>query len=111
MGYPNEFEAGSIARLDILPKDAFGNNVTSSSGDPSWNNFTLLALLANGSVASPPNITRVAWNEHGYIGVEFLVFDAGHFVLLVQGGNQTLSGSPLHFSVNPGGSFIITKLS
>lgn len=106
MGYINEFEAGTIARLGILPKDAFGNNVTSSSTseDLSFLNFTLSALYPNnGSIAGLLNITSIGWNGlGGYISVDFIVVKAGNFFLLVQGQNQTLIGNPLAFKVNPG---------
>ncbi|XP_010105140.2 protein GAMETE EXPRESSED 2 [Morus notabilis] len=106
MDYINEFEAGTIARLGILPKDAFGNNVTSSSTseDLSVLNFTLSALYPNnGSIAGLLNITSIGWNGlGGYISVDFIVVKAGNFFLLVQGQNQTLIGNPLAFKVNPG---------
>lgn len=102
MDYIDEFEAGSRARILILPKDAFGNNITSTSEDPSLNNFTVSAYYANGSIASVPNTTYIGWNKFGFIIVEFIVVKAGSQLLNVQGGNQTLNGSPLPFKVNPG---------
>ncbi|XP_024922274.2 protein GAMETE EXPRESSED 2 isoform X2 [Ziziphus jujuba] len=102
MGYVNEFEAGSKARLLVLPKDAFGNNITNTSEDPSLHNFTVSAFYTNGSIASVPNISYVGWNEYGYIILEFVVVIAGNQFLNVHGGNQTLNGSPLPFKVNPG---------
>ncbi|PON88358.1 1,4-alpha-glucan-branching enzyme [Trema orientale] len=102
MGYVNEFEAGARARVLILPKDAFGNNVTSTGEDPSSHNLTLSALYGNGSVADSPNVTRIGWNGSGYISIEFIVVKAGDFLLLVRSGNQALSGTPLPFKVNPG---------
>lgn len=102
MGYVNEFEAGSRARLLILPKDAFGNNITSASEDPGLNAFTVSAFYTNGSIASVPNITYIGWNEFAYIILEFAVVIAGNQFLNVHGGNQTLNGSPLPLKVNPG---------
>ncbi|XP_062104334.1 protein GAMETE EXPRESSED 2 [Humulus lupulus] len=102
VGNINEFEAGSRARLLILPKDAFGNNVSSNSEDPNAYNFTVSALYGNGSLADYPNINGIGWNGFGCIILEFTVVKAGEFFLLVQGGNQTLSGTPLPFRVKPG---------
>ncbi|KAL5539922.1 hypothetical protein UlMin_043061 [Ulmus minor] len=102
MDYNTEFEAGTRAGIRILPKDAYGNIFNSTSEDPSKYNFTLSALYENGSVASMPNITHTAWNGFGYIIIEFIVVEAGNLFLLVQGGNQTLIGSPLPIKVTPG---------
>lgn len=101
MGLINEFEAGNKARIMILPKDAFGNNVTSTSEELSSFNFTVSALYAYGS-ALTPNITNMGLNEVGYIIIEFILMKAGNFSLHVEAGNQTLNGSPLPFKVNPG---------
>ncbi|KAH9765906.1 protein GAMETE EXPRESSED 2 [Citrus sinensis] len=101
MGLINEFEAGNKDRIMILPKDAFGNNVTSTSEELSSFNFTVSALYANGS-ALTPNITNMGLNEVGYIIIEFILMKAGNFSLHVEAGNQTLNGSPLPFKVNPG---------
>ncbi|PQQ00224.1 hypothetical protein Pyn_26568 [Prunus yedoensis var. nudiflora] len=104
MGLGHEFEAGTKARVLILPKDAFGNNIniSESSEDPKLHNFTVSAFYANESIASVPEITHLVWNEFGYIIVEFLVVKAGDLFLYVGGGNETLNGSPLPFKVNPG---------
>ncbi|KAF4355647.1 hypothetical protein F8388_013064, partial [Cannabis sativa] len=102
MGNINEFEAGSRARVLILPKDAFGNNVTSNSEDLSSYNFTVSALYANGSISDSPNINGIGWNGFGYIILEFTVVKAGEFFLLVHGGNHILSGTLLPFRVKPG---------
>lgn len=105
MGSGYEFEAGTKARVLILPKDAFGNNIniSESSEDPKLHNFTVSAFYTNESIASLPEITHLGWNEIGYIIVEFLVVKAGDLFLYVGGGNETLNGSPLPFKVNPGG--------
>lgn len=106
----NEFEAGTKARLGILPKDAFGNNVTSTSEDLNFHNFTLSALYPNnGSIASLLNITQIGWNGLGYISIDFVAVKAGNFFLLVQGRNQTLTGNPLAFKVNPGDVFYLAE--
>ncbi|KAH9765907.1 protein GAMETE EXPRESSED 2 [Citrus sinensis] len=94
-------EPGNKDRIMILPKDAFGNNVTSTSEELSSFNFTVSALYANGS-ALTPNITNMGLNEVGYIIIEFILMKAGNFSLHVEAGNQTLNGSPLPFKVNPG---------
>lgn len=106
----NEFEAGTRAKLGILPKDAFGNNVTSTSEDLNFHNFTLSALYPNnGSIASLLNITQIGWNGLGYISIDFIAVKAGNFFLLVQGRNQTLTGNPLAFKVNPGDVFYLAE--
>ena len=102
MGCINEFEAGARARVQILAKDAFGNNVTSTGEDPNSHNFNVSALYANGSIADSLNITHIGWDGFCYISIEFIVVKAGNFFLLVQGGNKTVSGTPLSFKVNPG---------
>ncbi|KAM1923418.1 hypothetical protein ACFX15_021336 [Malus domestica] len=102
MGFNNEFEAGTKARVMILPKDAFGNNVSKNSEDPRLHNFTVSAVYANGSIANMPDITHLGWNDFGYIILEFIVVKAGDLSLYVGDGNQTLNGSPLPLKVNPG---------
>ncbi|GMY27774.1 protein GAMETE EXPRESSED 2 isoform X1 [Fagus crenata] len=102
MNLVNEFEAGTKALVLILPKDAFGNNISSTSEEPNSDNFTVSTLYANGSVASVPNITFMGWNEFGYIIIEFIAVQAGELLLRVEGDNETLNGSPLPFKVNPG---------
>ncbi|KAM4116440.1 hypothetical protein ACB094_02G050100 [Castanea mollissima] len=102
MNLINEFEAGTKAIVLILPKDAFGNNISSTSEEPNSHNFTMSALYANGSIASVPNITFMGWNEFGYIVIEFIAVQAGDLLLRVEGDNETLNGSPLPFKVNPG---------
>lgn len=114
MGLVNEFEAGTRAQVLILPKDAFGNNISSTKKEPDSYNFSLSALYENGSIASSPNCSYTGWNEFGYIIIEFIAVQAGKFLLHVEGGNQTLNGSPLPFKVNPGdipcGSYNILQL-
>lgn len=106
MGQMSQFEAGTRATVLILPKDAFGNNVSSNGEEPSSFNFTASASFANGSFASTLNITHMGWDEFGYITIEFVVMMAGKFLLNVEGGNQTLNGSPLPFAVNPGDEYV-----
>ncbi|KAJ4955934.1 hypothetical protein NE237_012717 [Protea cynaroides] len=98
----NEFIAGTRATVLILPKDAFGNNISSTSGNPGSYKFMLSAFYENGSLASVLNITYMGWNGFGYVGVEFIAAMAGSLLLHVEVGNQSLSGSPLLFKVNPG---------
>ncbi|GMJ12238.1 gamete expressed 2 [Hibiscus trionum] len=102
IGFWDEFESGSTAPVLIRPKDAFGNNVTSTDEKPTSYNISVTALHENGSVASLLNVTSMAWNEFGYIIMEFMAVIAGNFLLNIQGANQTLNGSPLPFKVNPG---------
>lgn len=102
MGLAHEFVAGAKATLLILPKDAFGNNISSTSREPDYYNFTVFASYLNGSIASVPNITYMGWNEFGYVSIEFIATKSGSLLLNVAGGNKTLTGSPLTFNVNPG---------
>ncbi|KAJ9189231.1 hypothetical protein P3X46_000548, partial [Hevea brasiliensis] len=102
MGFLNEFEAGERATVFIAPRDAFGNNVSSTREELHPYNFTLCALYANGSLANVLNITHIGWNELGFINIEFIVAKAGNLLLHVKGGNQTLNGCPLALKVNPG---------
>ncbi|XP_043811486.1 protein GAMETE EXPRESSED 2-like isoform X7 [Manihot esculenta] len=102
MGFLNEFEAGERATIFILPRDAFGNDVSSTGEELNSYNFTVSVLYANGSLANVPNITHVGWNELGIISIEFIAEKAGDLLLHVKGGKQTLNGSPLPLKVNPG---------
>ncbi|KAK2645593.1 hypothetical protein Ddye_020788 [Dipteronia dyeriana] len=102
MGLMNEFEAGEKATILVLPKDAFGNNISSTNEETSAFNFAVSASYENGSVASVPNITYTGWNAVGFVVMEFVVTTAGNLLLHVEGENQTLNGSPLPFEVNPG---------
>ncbi|XP_062175751.1 protein GAMETE EXPRESSED 2-like isoform X3 [Alnus glutinosa] len=102
MNLMNEFDAGTKAAVLILPRDAFGNNISSTTEEPNVHNFTVSAFYANGSIAVVPNITFMGWNEFGYIIIEFITVQAGDLSLHVEGDNETLNGSPLPFKVNPG---------
>lgn len=102
MNLMNEFDAGTKATVLILPKDAFGNNISSFSEERNLHNFTGSSLYVNGSIASVPNITFMGWNELGYILIDFIVVQAGDLFLRVVCDNETLNGSPLPFNVNPG---------
>lgn len=103
----SEFEAGKKASLMILPKDAFGNNISlASESDQGLNlyNFTYSVSTFNGSVATILNFTNKGWDISGYLVAEFILATAGTLLLNIQGDYQTLSGSPLMFIVNPGDS-------
>ncbi|XP_056168566.1 protein GAMETE EXPRESSED 2 isoform X2 [Syzygium oleosum] len=102
LGLVHEFVAGTKAALLVLPKDAFGNNISSSDMPLDSYNFTISSLYANNSVASTPNISSLSWNEFGYITIEFTASMAGNLSLQVLGRGQNLNGSPLPFQVNPG---------
>ncbi|XP_054805577.1 protein GAMETE EXPRESSED 2-like [Prosopis cineraria] len=101
-GLKNEFEAGAKATIVILLKDAFGNNISRSTEVSYLPDFNLSVLYENGSFASALNISNMGWNEFDYMVFEFIVTKAGNFSLRVEGGNQTLNGSPLPLKVNPG---------
>ncbi|KAJ6908539.1 hypothetical protein NC651_018821 [Populus alba x Populus x berolinensis] len=98
----NEFEAGAKATVLIVPRDAFGNNVTSTGQELRPFNFTVSELYENGSIANVPDITHIGWNECGQIILEFIATKSGNLLLHVEGGNQTLNGCPLLYKVNPG---------
>ncbi|CAK9170054.1 unnamed protein product [Ilex paraguariensis] len=102
MGGVNKFVAGTKAAVVILPKDAFGNNISSTNEGSISYNFGLAASFTNGSVASLLNVCNKGWNELGYLSIEFIVATAGSLLLHVEEENQTLSGTPLPFKVNPG---------
>ncbi|XP_059632750.1 protein GAMETE EXPRESSED 2 [Cornus florida] len=102
MGLTNEYVAGTNATVLILPKDAFGNNVSSTSEGPRSYNFSVSASNANGSTATVLNVTYKGWSEFGFLSIEFVVATAGSLLLHVKENNQTLNGSPLPFKVNPG---------
>ncbi|XP_077238223.1 gamete expressed 2 [Tasmannia lanceolata] len=102
MNLVNEFVAGTRANVLILPKDAFGNNISSMSEGPHSNKFTVSAFYENGSSASVLDVTYMGRNEFGYIGIGFVSATAGSLSLHVEGENKTLNGSPLLFKVKPG---------
>lgn len=104
-GLKSEFEAGAKATVMILLKDAFGNNISKSTEISYLPDFNLAVLYENGSMASAINISNMGWNEFDFMVFEFMVTIAGKFSLLVEGGNQTLDGSPLPLKVNPGCAF------
>ncbi|XP_051127578.1 protein GAMETE EXPRESSED 2 [Andrographis paniculata] len=98
----DEFMAGTKSEVWILPKDAYGNNVSSSSEGSMLYNFTVFASKSRGIPADLLNITHKGWNQYGYLIVEFIPATAGILLLHVQIENQTLRGSPLPCTVNPG---------
>ncbi|KAG9456070.1 hypothetical protein H6P81_000578 [Aristolochia fimbriata] len=109
MNLESNFEAGSKATAFILAKDAFGNNISSTTGDISL--FMVHATHVNGSILSDPlEVTYMGWDQFGYIAVEFLATAAGSSLLHLEGKNQTLNGSPLPFKVTPG-PFEVTNCS
>ncbi|KHN26535.1 hypothetical protein glysoja_019774 [Glycine soja] len=101
-GVRHEFEAGSKATIMVLLKDAFGNSISQTAEVSYLPDFKLYVLHENGSVASAPDISNIGWNEFDYVVIEFVVTIAGKFFLSLEGGNQTLNGSPLPLKVNPG---------
>lgn len=86
----------------VLLKDAFGNGILKTTQVFYMPDFKLHVLSKNGSIANEPDISNMGWNEFDYIVIEFVVTKAGNFSLRVEGGNQTLNGSPLPLKVNPG---------
>ncbi|XP_020877406.1 protein GAMETE EXPRESSED 2 isoform X3 [Arabidopsis lyrata subsp. lyrata] len=103
MGLANVFEAGMNASILILPKDAFGNNISFSGKEMEFQGFSLSLLNENGSIAAGVlNITHIRWIESGYISIEFVLVTTGKFLLLVEKESQTLNGVPLPLEVNSG---------
>ncbi|KAJ0984925.1 hypothetical protein J5N97_003281 [Dioscorea zingiberensis] len=100
--FGNEFVAGTKAHVLILPKDAFGNNISLRADPPSKDYFMVSAHYKNGSVSHLQDIQYNGRNELGYIVVEFTPTTAGRLLLFVYGGNQTLRDLPLPFVVKPG---------
>ncbi|GER52166.1 gamete expressed 2 [Striga asiatica] len=99
----DEFLAGTKAEILILPKDAFGNNVSLDGQESEFHhNFTLFALTQNGSSANLVDIAHKGWNKQGFISIEFITITAGSLFLHVEVENQTLHDSPFPFSVIPG---------
>ncbi|XP_068483450.1 protein GAMETE EXPRESSED 2 [Phaseolus vulgaris] len=101
-GVRHEYEAGSKATIMVLLKDAFGNGISKTTEVSYLPDFKLSVLHENGSVASSPDIFNMGWTEFDYIVIEFIATKAGKFSLSLEGGNQTLNGSPLPLKVNPG---------
>lgn len=98
----NVFEAGENVTVLILPKDAFGNNITMTIQDLSTINFTVSVCYANGSTATGPDTFQMGLNDVGFISIQFVMVTSGNLLLHVTGENQTLNGSPLSFEVKPG---------
>ncbi|KAI3896844.1 hypothetical protein MKX03_028350 [Papaver bracteatum] len=101
-GLVNEFVAGTKAAVLILPKDAFGNNISSTVEEPNSYRFVVSAFYANGTFLSFLNVTYLSWNGFGYVGIEFTASTTGNLLLHIEGENRTLNGCPLPFKVKPG---------
>ncbi|KAL9282862.1 putative immunoglobulin-like protein [Arabidopsis thaliana] len=102
MGLANVFEAGMNASILILPKDAFGNNISFSGKEMEFQEFSLSLISENGSFAGVLNSTHIRWIESGYISIEFVLVTSGKFLLIVEKESQTLNGGPLPLEVNSG---------
>ncbi|KAI3966660.1 hypothetical protein MKW92_047731 [Papaver armeniacum] len=101
-GLVNEFVAGTKASVLILPKDAFGNNISSTIEEPNSYRFVVSTFFVNGTFFSFLNVTHLGWNGFGYVGIEFIASTTGNLFLHIEGENQTLNGCPLPFKVKPG---------
>lgn len=101
----SEFYAGEKATVLILPRDAFGNNISTTSEEASSYKFLVSVASGNGSTVSVANLTYMGWTGYGYVGIEFVATTSGNLSLRIEGGNQTLHGSPLLFKVKPGKLF------
>ncbi|CAA7409383.1 unnamed protein product [Spirodela intermedia] len=102
MNLEDEFVAGEKARILILPKDTFGNNISSITEEGSSSTFKLSSSKEDGSAAHLLNFTYTGWDGLGRLGIEFVPITAGSLSLHVVSGNQSLTGSPLSFRVRPG---------
>ncbi|CAI9089753.1 OLC1v1024385C1 [Oldenlandia corymbosa var. corymbosa] len=102
MGGVNEFVAGDIATILILPRDAFGNNISSEAEKTNFDDFSVSSTTLNGSVVSTLNIKDKGWTNFGYLRFEFVVATSGNLLLQVQVQNQSLIGVPMPFRVIPG---------
>jgi len=102
MGLANVFEAGMNASILILPKDAFGNNISFSGKKMEFQEFSLSLISENGSFAGVLNSTHIRWIVSGYISIDFVLVTSGKFLLLVEKESQTLNGGPLPLEVNSG---------
>ncbi|KAK9059167.1 hypothetical protein SSX86_021786 [Deinandra increscens subsp. villosa] len=98
----SDFVAGTKSTVLILPKDAFGNNVTIASEGQNIFNFEVSAADLNGSNTNLLNISNKGWNEFGYVGIEFVAVTAGHFVVHIKHKNNSLINSPLSLTIHPG---------
>ncbi|XP_042050502.1 protein GAMETE EXPRESSED 2-like isoform X1 [Salvia splendens] len=98
----DEFVAGTRAEVFILPRDAFGNEVTSTSEGSRDYTFSLSATTSDGIPTTLLNTSFKGWNEQQYLCLEFIAATAGSLLLHVETENQTLHGSPLPFMVHPG---------
>ncbi|KAI3505114.1 hypothetical protein L1887_27025 [Cichorium endivia] len=96
------FVAGTKATVLILPKDAFGNNVTIESEGQKVYNFVVYATHEPGSDASVLDVSYKGWNEFGYLSIDFITVTSGNLLLHIKDKNTPLIGSPLPFTVYPG---------
>ncbi|KAL1548471.1 protein GAMETE EXPRESSED 2 [Salvia divinorum] len=98
----DEFVAGLRAQVFILPRDAFGNKVTSTSEGSGLYTFSLSATTLDGIPATLLDTSFKGWNQQQQLCLEFIAVTAGSLLLHVEIENQTLHGSPLPFTVHPG---------
>ncbi|XP_073002340.1 protein GAMETE EXPRESSED 2 [Typha latifolia] len=98
----NEFVAGTKAYILVLPKDAFGNNISKEIDRPGKEYWRLSASYENGSAVELLDFRYSGWNKYGYLSLEFVPTIAGDLSVYVYGDNKTLRGCPLPFTVKPG---------
>lgn len=103
MGHMHDFVAGTKAAVFILPKDAFGNNVTRMTEGQIEYHFEVYATSLNGSKAELVDISNKGWDEFGgYVCIEFVAVTAGHLLVHIKHKNSFLIGSPLSLTVHHG---------
>ncbi|KAJ0960858.1 hypothetical protein J5N97_001263 [Dioscorea zingiberensis] len=113
--FGNEFVAGTKAHVLILPKDAFGNNISLRADPPSKDYFMSISTLQKmGLFHILQDIQYNGRNELGYIVVEFTPTTAGRLLLFVYGAtNLSVPVGDLSFQeVEPGVqllSFIVSE--
>ncbi|PNT64619.1 hypothetical protein BRADI_4g30665v3 [Brachypodium distachyon] len=97
--------AGSKAFLSVIPRDAFGNNVTRGTDMPgaAGEYFRVEGSYGNGTAGEFLDFHYNGWTEDGSLSLEFVPTVAGDFLVRVYGGdNRALRGSPLLLTVKPG---------
>ncbi|XP_071730857.1 protein GAMETE EXPRESSED 2 [Rutidosis leptorrhynchoides] len=102
MGDVDNVIAGEKSTIFILPKDAFGNTITSKKTEPKdYKYYVASARDVNGTVVTIQDEKYNGWNKFGYISFELTVNTAGHILVHVTYERAPLNGSPLLLTVHP----------
>lgn len=101
--YSGACVAGSKASVSVALRDAFGNGVARGADMPGGNgNLKVSVSRSNGAIVEFKDFRYNGWAEDGRISLEFVPVVAGAFLVRVQSDDNTLRGSPLLLTVNPG---------